>query len=176
MFSMSKTLTSLAYAGLGSFLGFLAVVFGYSVDREYLVYLIPLGAIFGFVLGMKSDEELRSSPASFLAGVIFTTLLVFLWPEGIPLRAIIWVLYVLALFWGLAVKPSGFGDSVLTFPAYLGGFALLLQLFKGYGPLQEVEGALTGVIFTSGKLSVVILSASLVRWTFEKFKRFTFSR
>jgi hypothetical protein len=165
--------SSLAYAGIGAFFGFLIVVFGYSLTREYLVYSIYAGALLGFAFGAKIREELVSSPVSFLAGAVFTSVMVLSWTYGFSPGDVLKVLYALAVVLGLAVKPKSFGDSLLTLPAYLGGFALLLQAFRGYAAFQETENALTSVIVSSGKLSVLLLSACLVRWALEKFWDFT---
>lgn len=162
----------LTYFGLGSFLGFLVVFFGYAPSRDYMAYSILLGAAVGVVLGMYfGPAGFRVAPAASLMGAVFTVVLVLSWAYGGGVKSLDYLLAVLALMAAFVIKPSDLNDALLGFSNYVGGFAVVLFLFRSFEPFQEAEVGLFSVIKSSGRMALFLVLGSLMRWGLERFRR-----
>ena len=162
----------LTFSGLGAFAGFLLVVFSYApFENELFLSAIPAGALIGAVAGKGRKIELRSSPVAFLLGVVVTLTLGLLWGKtGVESRTAN-ALLMLVIATMLFVNPANVVDAVLSPMTYTGGSALILLLLKFYGPIQNVENGIHGVVVFSGRALVMTLLSALTRWGFEKFRR-----
>ncbi|AMQ19215.1 hypothetical protein [Thermococcus peptonophilus] len=160
----------LTYFGLGAFLGFLVVFFGYAPSRDYLSYSILLGAAVGVALGLYLGRtEFSVAPAASLMGVVFTAVLILSWAYGGGVKSLDYIFAFLALVVAFVTKPTDLSDAILGFSNYVGGFAAALLLFRGFEPFQEAEGGLFSVIKGSGRIALFLVSGALMRWGFERF-------
>ncbi|NJE31033.1 hypothetical protein E3E38_08255 [Thermococcus sp. 18S1] len=159
----------LAWAGVGSFIGFAVAVAMYSprAGNEGFVYLIYVGLLAGALLSLRYPVNVRASAYAFPMGFLATSLLAGLWAvrDVGPSGAYAFIAVVMAVM--IIVGPSSYLDMFLVPLSYFGGFAVAMLAFKGYEPLQGTEGAVASLFVVGVMGAVLAFFAVFARWAFE---------
>lgn len=165
--------SSLVFAGLGSFIGFLIAVLLYEpLENESMIYLILVGLVAGVAASTRFEVELNAASYAFPLGVITALILVLAW---VPMNLGMVPLYMaLGITLGamLYVKPAGLKDTILVPMTYLGGFVLVMLLMKDYPPVRDNEYAVPVLFWAAGSATALAFFASLARWGFEFARKF----
>jgi hypothetical protein len=157
--------------GLGAFFGFLMAILLYEpLQKNWMIYLVYVGLLAGMVAGIRFQKQLppfQASPYAFLLGIITSLLLVFLWVPGNAGPAALYLALGLTLGSMLFIKPSSFMDVAIVPLTYLGGFVLVILIFKDYPLLSEREFAIPILFSVAGSATSLAFFGSLARWGYE---------
>lgn len=169
---MEEWKSILTGAGIGSFLGFIVAVALYStLNNDGSVYLIYVGMLIGALLGIRYRIEVNASAYSFPFGFAVTVILAGIWMvrDVRPTEVYLFLAAVMTIM--LFIKSEGLLDMFLVPITYFGGFTVAMLAFKGYQPLQEMEGAVVSLFVVGVMGAILAFFAVFARWAFTKAKK-----
>ncbi|ASJ09767.1 hypothetical protein A3L11_07450 [Thermococcus siculi] len=162
----------LAWAGVGSFLGFVIAVSLYSPGGgdDRAVYMIYAGLIAGVLLSTRYRLSTRASAYAFPLGFLATSLLAGLWMVRDVSTAGVYGFIAAVMVAMIIIGPGSYLDMFLVPLSYFGGFAVAMLTFKGYEPIQGTEGAVMSLFMVGVMGAVLAFFATFARWAFEMAK------